>query len=124
MIISFLLYLSMYRSSGNSNSNVASVKSNFGIGLRQFDGTAAQSLRFLQNIILRVFLLINFNIITRNYCLNKTTLSVVVTFLLSVIIDEFFAVSVCIQNVIRNASFRRYRNFEGILYIRYQNILV
>ena len=40
--------------SGNSNSNLASLTSNFGFGLRQFDGTAAQSLRFLQNMILRV----------------------------------------------------------------------
>ena len=39
------------RSSGNSNSNSASVTSNCGVGLREFDGTAAQSLRFLQNII-------------------------------------------------------------------------
>ena len=54
MIISFLLYLSISRSSGNSNSNLASVTSNFGLGLRQFDGTAAQSLRLLQNMILRV----------------------------------------------------------------------
>ena len=36
------------RSSGNSNKNLAPVTSNFGLGLRQFDGTAAQSLRFLQ----------------------------------------------------------------------------
>ena len=78
------LSFNVSRSSGMWNSNVASVTSNFGLGLRQFDGTAAQSLIFLQNIILRVFLLINFNIITRNYCLNKTTLSLVVAFLLSV----------------------------------------
>ena len=31
------------RSSGNSNSNLASVMSNFGLGLRQFNGTAALS---------------------------------------------------------------------------------
>ena len=48
------LSLNVSRSSGNSNSNLASVTSNFGIGLRQFDGTAAQNLRFLQNMILRV----------------------------------------------------------------------
>ena len=41
------------RSSGNSISNLASVTSNFSLGLRQFDGTAAQRLIFLQNIILR-----------------------------------------------------------------------
>ena len=40
-------------SSGNSNLNLASVTSNFDLGFRQFDGSAAQSLRFLQNIILR-----------------------------------------------------------------------
>ena len=40
-------------SSGNSNLNLASVTSNFDIGFRQFDGSAAQSLRFLQNMILR-----------------------------------------------------------------------
>ena len=43
------------RSSGNSNSNLASVTSNFGLGFRQFEDTAAQNLRFLQNMILRVF---------------------------------------------------------------------
>ena len=48
------LSVNVSRSSGNSNSNLASVTSNFGLGLRQFDGTAAQSLRFLQNIIRRV----------------------------------------------------------------------
>ena len=48
--------------------------SNFDLGFRQFDGTAAQSLRVLQNMILRKILLINFNMITRNYRLNKTTL--------------------------------------------------
>ena len=40
-------------SSGNSNLNLASVTSDFDLGFRQFDGTAAQSLRFLQNMILR-----------------------------------------------------------------------
>ena len=70
-------------SSGNSNLNLASVTSNFDLGFRQFDDTAAQSLRFLQNMILRKKLLINFNIITRNYCLNKTTLIFAVAFLLS-----------------------------------------
>ena len=74
------LSFNVSRSSGNSNSNLASVTSNFGLGLHQFDGTAAQSLRFLQNMILRVILLINFNIINRNYCLNKTTLILVVAF--------------------------------------------
>ena len=42
-------------SSGNSNSHLASVASNFGLGLRQFDGTVAQSVRFLQNMIKRLF---------------------------------------------------------------------
>ena len=70
------------RSSGNSNSNLASATSNFGLGLRQFDCTAAQSLSFLQHIILRLSFVVN--IITQNYCLNKTTLILVVTFLLSV----------------------------------------
>ena len=41
-------------SSGNSNSNLASVTSNFGLGLCQFDGTVALSLGFLQNMMLRV----------------------------------------------------------------------
>ena len=40
-------------SSGNSNLNLASVTSNFDLGFRQFEGTAAQNLRFLQNMILR-----------------------------------------------------------------------
>ena len=48
------LSVNVSRSSGNSNSNLASVTSNFGFGLRQFDGTAAQTLRFIQNMILRV----------------------------------------------------------------------
>ena len=46
------LSFNVSRSSGNSNSNLTSVTSNCGLGLRQFDGTAAQSLRFLQNMIL------------------------------------------------------------------------
>ena len=79
------LYFNVSRSSGNSKSNLDSVTSNFGLGLRRFDGTAAQSLRLLKNMILRVtFFWINFNIITRNNCLNKTTLILVVAFLLSV----------------------------------------
>ena len=48
------LSFNVARSSGNSNSNMVSVTSYFGFGLRQFDGTAAQSLRFLQNMVLRV----------------------------------------------------------------------
>ena len=48
------LSFNVYRSSGYSNSNLASVTLNFGLGLRQLDGTAAQCLRFLQNMILRV----------------------------------------------------------------------
>ena len=78
------LSFNVSKSSGNSNSNLVSATSNFGLGLRQFECTAAQSLRFLQNMILRVFLLIIFNIITQNYCLNKTTLILFVGFLLSV----------------------------------------
>ena len=46
--------LNVSRSSGNSNSNLASVTSNFGFGLRQSDGTAALNLGFLQNMMLRV----------------------------------------------------------------------
>ena len=45
-------------SSGNSKLNLASVTLNFDLDFRQFGGTAAQSLRFLQNI----------------YCLTKETL--------------------------------------------------
>ena len=48
------LSFNVSRSSGNSNSNLASVTSNFGLGLRQLYCTAAQSLTFLQNMILRV----------------------------------------------------------------------
>ena len=40
-------------SSGNSNLNLASVTSNFDLRFLQFDGTAAQSLRFLQTMMLR-----------------------------------------------------------------------
>ena len=50
------LSFNVSRSSGNANSNLASVTSNFGLGLHQFECTATQSLRFLQNMILRVFL--------------------------------------------------------------------
>ena len=46
------LSFNVSRSSGNSNSNLASVTSNFGPGLCMFECTAAQSLRFLQNMIL------------------------------------------------------------------------
>ena len=46
------LSFNISRSSGNSNSNLASVTSDFGLGLRQFD--AALSLGFLQNMMLRV----------------------------------------------------------------------
>ena len=74
LVPSLSLSFNISMSSGNSNLNLASVTSNFDLGFRQFDGTAAQSLRFIQNMILRKNLLINFNIITRNYCLNKTTL--------------------------------------------------
>ena len=73
-------------SSGNSNLNLSSVTSNSDFGFRQFDGTAAQGLRFLQNMILREkkTMLINFNIITRNYSLNKTFFFIfAVAFLLS-----------------------------------------
>ena len=45
------LSFNIFRSSGNSNSNLAFATSNFGLGLRQFDCTAAQSLRFLQHMI-------------------------------------------------------------------------
>ena len=48
------LSFNVSRFSGNSNSNLASVPSSFGLGLRKFDGSAAQSLRFFQNMILRV----------------------------------------------------------------------
>ena len=73
------LSFSVSRSSGNSNLNLASVTSNFGLDLHQFECTAIQSL------------LINFNIIPRNYCLNKTTLIFVVSFLLSVSIECRFS---------------------------------
>ena len=46
------LSFNVSRSSGNSISNMASVMSDFGLGLRQVGGTAAHSLRFLQNMIL------------------------------------------------------------------------
>ena len=77
------LSFNVFMSSGNSNLNLASVTSNFDLGFRQFDGTAAQSLRFVKNMILRKKMLINFNIITRNNCLNKITLIFAVAFLLS-----------------------------------------
>ena len=48
------LSFNVSRSSGTSKSNLAPVTYNFRLGLRQFDGTAAQRLRFLQNMILRV----------------------------------------------------------------------
>ena len=51
MIISF----NVSRSSRNSYLNLAYVTPNFSLGLRQFEFTAAQSLRLLQNILLRIF---------------------------------------------------------------------
>ena len=48
------LSFNVSRSSGNLDSNMASVMSNFGLDLRQFDGAASQSLRFLQNMVLQV----------------------------------------------------------------------
>ena len=60
------------RSSFNLNLNVVFVTSYVCLGLSQFQCTTAQRLRFLQDMILRAFLLINFNIITRNHCFNKT----------------------------------------------------
>ena len=78
------LSFNVFRSSGNLNSNLAPETLNFGLVLRKFECTAAQSLRFRPNMILRALLLIHFNIITRNYCLNKTTLILFVAFLLSV----------------------------------------
>ena len=50
-LVPFLSF-NVSRSSGNSNPNLASVTSNFRLGLHQFDGTAAQSWRFLPNMIL------------------------------------------------------------------------
>ena len=77
-------------SSGNSNLNLASVTSDFDLGFRQFDSIAAQSLRFIQNmILLKKTVLINFNIITRNHCLYKTTLIFAVAFLLSDSISSY-----------------------------------
>ena len=59
MIISFLPYLSLNPGLiENLNANVASVTSNFRLGLSLFQCTAGQSLTFFQNKILRVFLLI------------------------------------------------------------------
>ena len=54
------LSFNVSRSSGNSNSNLASMMSNFGLGLRQFGGTIAQSLRFFQNMILQVIFIHKF----------------------------------------------------------------
>ena len=48
------LSFNVSRSFGNSNLNLASVTSDFGLGLRQFNGTAVQSLGVVQNMILRV----------------------------------------------------------------------
>ena len=54
------LSFNVSRASGNSKSNLVSVTSNSGFDLRRFDGTAAQSLRFLQTVILRVVLVDSF----------------------------------------------------------------
>ena len=48
----YLIPLSFNVSMSSGNSNLASVALNFDLGFRQFDGTTAQSLRFLQNMIL------------------------------------------------------------------------
>ena len=85
------LSIDVSRSSGNSRPNLVSLASNFGLGLRQFERTATQnlsfhcfSITFLQNIILRILLLISFDIISRINCLNITNLVFLVAFLLSV----------------------------------------
>ena len=52
------LSINVSSSSGNSNSNWTSVTSNDGLGLRQFDGTAALKLKFLQDMILRVIFVV------------------------------------------------------------------
>ena len=51
-LVPLSLSFNVSRSSGISNSNLAAVTSKFGLGLRQFDGTATQSMRFLQNMIM------------------------------------------------------------------------
>ena len=78
-------------SSRNSNLNLASVTSNFDLGFYQFDSIAAQSLRLIQNMnmILLKNVLINFNRITRNHCLYKTTSIFAVAFLLSDSISSY-----------------------------------
>ena len=77
MIISFFsLCFNVSRSSGNSNSNLASATSKFGLGLRQFCTKFESPSKYDTAI----FLLINFNLIIRNYCLNKTTFILVVAF--------------------------------------------
>ena len=45
------LSFNVSRSSGNLNSNLASVTSDFGLSLRHCDGTAAQNLRVVQTLI-------------------------------------------------------------------------
>ena len=100
------LSFNVSRSSGNSNSKLSSVTSNFGLGLRKFECTAAQCLRFLQSMIMTVFLLINFNKINRNYCLNKTTLILFVVFLLSVSIylQRLSSLGLSEQSIIKLAT--------------------
>ena len=61
-------------SSGNSNLKLGNRDVQFRASFSPVWWYHCTSLRFLQNMILRKNLLINFNIITRNYCLNKTTL--------------------------------------------------
>ena len=84
MIISFLLYFSMYP-------GLLEIRTQTWHPRRRISALVYASLMVqLHNEISSThdtasnFLLINFNIITRNYCLNKTTLILVVAFLLSV----------------------------------------
>ena len=85
MTISFLLYLSVYP-------GLLEIRTQTWHPWRQIPALVYASLIVslrkdwdsFKTWYCEYFLLINFNIITRNYCLNKTTLILVVAFLLSV----------------------------------------
>ena len=85
MIICFLPYLSIDPGLLEiQTQKLASVTSNFCLVLTQFQRIAAQSEISSKHDTTCLFLLINFNIFTRTYCLNETTFILSVAFLLSV----------------------------------------
>ena len=83
-IIAIPYGVAVSRPSGNSSSNLTSVTSNPALVYASLIVSLRKDWESFKTWYCEYFLFINFNIITRNYCLNKTTLILVVAFLLSV----------------------------------------